>query len=502
MLSDAELFELEKLVEIERKEAAKSHLLSFTKYTFQKFSATWFHDHYYRILDLFAKGKIKKLIISVPPQHGKSQNSSIHLPAFMIGRDPELKIATVCYSATKARKFGRKTKQLMTERSYQNCFSARLAGMGDSNYINTAEEMEIVGADGSLKCVGYEGGLTGDPVDVLIMDDLYKSWAESNSPVIRENVRDWYISVADTRLHNDSQQLIVFTRWNNEDLIGFIEASEKVILINNWSDIENPDPDKWYKINFEAIKTGEPTEIDPRQKGEPLWPERHGIEKLLKSRAMDPLKFECLFQGNPTSAAGLLYGSDWKTYQFNPEWRSSFRPDAIIRKNYTDTADTGDDYLCSIDYDLCADGLAYVVDVRYTFEPMEVTEPLVAGGLLKNKVHYADVESNNGGRGFARKIFEICNPNAPHVIKVNVNWFHQSNNKESRIVSQAATVKQKIVFPDDWHIRWPEFYTHLTTFKRKFSANTHDDAPDTITGIIERMNFESGGPVDVGWDEL
>jgi len=488
MLSDAELYELEKLIEIERKEAAKENLLSFTKYTFQKFSATWFHDHYYRILDLFAKGKIKKLIISVPPQHGKSQNSSIQLPAFMIGRDPELKIATVCYSATKARKFGRKTKQLMSERSYQNCFAARLSGMGDSNYINTAEEMEIVGADGSLKCVGYEGGLTGDPVDVLIMDDLYKSWAESNSPVIRENVRDWYISVADTRLHNDSQQLIVFTRWNNEDLIGFIEASENVVLINNWSDVENPDPSKWYKINFEAIKTGEPTEIDPREPGEPLWPERHGIEKLMKSRAMDPLKFECLFQGNPTSAAGLLYGSDWKTYQV--------RPDAIIRKNYTDTADTGDDYLCSIDYDLCSDGLAYIVDVRYTPDPMEITEPLVAGGLLKNKVNYSDIESNNGGRGFARKIQDMV------FGKVAINWFHQSNNKESRIVSQAATVKQKIVFPDDWHIRWPDFYIHLTTFKRKFSANTHDDAPDAITGIIERMGFESGGSVDVSWDDL
>lgn len=488
MLSDAELYELERLIDIERKEAARVNLLSFTKYTFQKFSATWFHDHYYRILDLFAKGKIKKLIVSVPPQHGKSQNSSIQLPAFMIGRDTELKIATVCYSATKARKFGRKTKQLMSEQSYQNCFGARLAGMGDSNYINTAEEMEIVGADGSLKCVGYEGGLTGDPVDVLLMDDLYKSWAESNSPVIRENVRDWYISVADTRLHNDSQQLIVFTRWNNEDLIGFIEANNDVEIITEWAQLETPNPDKWYKINFEAIKTGEPTEIDPRQQGEALWPERHGIEKLMKSRAMDPLKFECLFQGNPTSAAGLLYGSDWKTYQVLPP--------AIIRKNYTDTADTGTDYLCSIDYDVCADGLAYAVDVRYTVEPMEVTEPLVAGGLLKNKVHYADVESNNGGRGFARKIQDMV------YMKVAINWFHQSNNKESRIVSQAATVKQKLVFPDDWHVRWPEFYLHMTTFKRKFSANTHDDAPDTCTGIIERMGFEVGGPVDVGWDEL
>jgi len=493
MLNEYEIKELELLIDQKRVDLAKNDLLSFTKYTFQKFQSSWFHVNYYRILDLFAKGKIKKLIISVPPQHGKSQNSSIQLPAFMIGNDPELKIATVCYSATKARKFGRKTKQLMTEKTYLKCFNSRLAGMADSNYVNTAEEMEIVGHDGSLKMVGYEGGLTGDPVDVLLMDDLYKSWAESNSPVIRENVQDWYITVADTRLHNNSQQLIVFTRWNNEDLIGFIEANNDVIHIKNWSDIDNPDPDKWYKVNFEAIKTGEPTDIDPRKEGEPLWPERHSLKKLLNSRSQDPLKFECLYQGNPTSAAGLLYGSDWKTY--------ITKPTVIIRKNYTDTADMGDDYLCSIDYDVCVDGLAYVVDIRYTTEPMEVTEPLVAGGFLKNKVSHSDIESNNGGRGFARKVHTICNPN-PNIIHTFINWFHQSNNKESRIISQAATVKQKIVFPDDWHIRWPIFYMHVVTFKRKFSANTNDDCADTLTGIIERMDYETGESLIMGSDEL
>ena len=103
----------------------------------------------------------------------------------------------------------------------------------------------------------------------------------ANSPIVRENVKDWYITVADTRLHNDSQQLIVFTRWNEDDLIGFIESNEKVVVIEKWSDIDNPNPDKWYKINFEAIKTGNPTEIDNREKGEPLWPERHSIKKLL-----------------------------------------------------------------------------------------------------------------------------------------------------------------------------------------------------------------------------
>lgn len=491
MITDSEIAELEKLIAEQELYEAKQSLLGLTKYTFKKFKNTWFHNNYYHILDLFCKGKIRKLIISVPPQHGKSQGSSVQIPCDMIGHNPDLKIATVCYSATKARKFGRKVKQLMTDKYYKDIFpNVRLAEKSDSNYINTAEEMEIVDFDGSLKMVGYEGGLTGDPVDVLLMDDLYKDWKEANSPVIRENVKDWYISVADTRLHNDSQQLIVFTRWHNEDLIGFIESNYDVITIRNWSDIENTDPDKWYKINFEAIKTGEPTEIDPRQKGEPLWPERHSLKKLLDSRRKDPLMFECLYQGNPVSAAGMLYGADgWKTYSKLPD-------NAIVRKNYTDTADTGDDYLCSISYDVSADGLAYIVDIVYTQQPMEITEPLAAGTMLKHRVKYSDIESNNGGRSFARKVHEIC------MGLVNINWFHQTSNKESRIVTNAATVKQKVVFPDDWHLRWPEFYLHVTTFKRKFSANVHDDAPDCLTGVIEKMNEINSDSLFVNYNDL
>ena len=230
----------------------------------------------------------------------------------------------------------------------------------------------MVGRDGSLKMVGYQGGLTGDPVDVLLMDDLYKDWKEANSPIIRDNVIDWYVTVADTRLHNDSQQLIVFTRWHEEDLVGFIEKNETVITIDSWNDVDKyKDQDVWFKINFEAIKLGKPTELDPRQKNEPLWPSRHSLKKLEKSRSKDPVKFDSLYQGNPTSKEGLLYGSDWKTY--------TTKPDNIInRKNYTYTADKGEDYLCSIDYDISNDVVIYIVDVAYTQESMEITEPLVS----------------------------------------------------------------------------------------------------------------------------
>jgi predicted phage terminase large subunit-like protein len=477
MLTDAEIIRLKELVRDREIENARKNLLDFTVFTFPKFQKTPFHQTYYRILDLFAKDKIKRLIVTVPPQHGKSQGSTRHLPAFIFGINPDSKIAIASYNTTFARKFNRDIQRIIDEENYRAVFPKTELNQSNvvtvtNSYLRNADEFEIVGKEGSLKAVGRGGPLTGNPVDVIIMDDLYKDYAEGNSPIVRESGWDWYTSVVKTRLHNDSKELIVFTRWHENDLIGRLEKHENVITVKTWDEIKNASEKDWIKINFEAIKTGDPTELDPRQKGEPLFPFRHSIEKLYADRATDPVKFDALYQGDPISKQGLLYGNNFKVYTTPPDV-------VIVRKNYTDSADMGNDYLCSIDYDITPNGLIYIHDVIYTQEPMEITEPLLSNNLIKNNVRYCDMESNNGGRGFARKIEELTKG------KVKINWFHQAGNKESRIITNAATVMQKIVMPSDWHIRWPEFYDHVTRFKRNFRANRHDDAPDVLTGIIE-----------------
>ena len=483
MITDVELMELENLHRLDCIDKSRESLLEMTKFTFPKFRATDFHKTYYSILELWAKGIITKLIITMPPQHGKSEGSTRRLPAYCFGINPDERIAIASYNTTFAQKFNRDIQRIIDTEEYNDIFPKTALNSSNvvtvaSNYLRNSNEFEIIDHVGSLKAVGRGGGITGNPVDKIIMDDLYKDSAEGNSPTIRDAVWEWYTGAVTTRLHNDSQQLIVFTRWHEDDLIGRLEKSEKVITANTWDDLYDAGKDTWVKINYEAIKTGNPTELDPRKKGEPLFPERHSIKKLHRDRATDPIKFECLYQGNPTSEAGLLYGRSWKTYIEKPE--------IVVRKNYTDTADTGNDYLCSIDYDVGVDGLCYIVDVRYTTDAMELTEPLVANGLIKNKVTYADIESNNGGRGFARKIEELTKGKTKP--EIAINWFHQSGNKESRIITSAATVTQTIVFPDNWHIRWNEFYMHLTSFKRNFKANKHDDCADVLTGIIEMKN--------------
>ncbi|MBQ5855076.1 MAG: phage terminase large subunit, partial [Alistipes sp.] len=223
---------------------------------------------------------------------------------------------------------------------------------------------------------------------------------------------------------------------------------------------------------FEALKVGETTEIDPRERGESLWEQRHSAALLASKRRLDPVKFECLYQGNPTTAEGLLYGKNFTTYNALPR-------DIVRYANYTDTADMGEDYLCSVCYAVDRAGAIYVTDVTYSSLPMEQTEKLVADMLNGAQTRLAVVESNNGGRGFARVLQQLCPT-------VRVEWFHQSNNKEARILSNSTTVLHNLRMPLDWQRRWPEFYNHITTYRRLFSANRWHDAADVLTGIVER----------------
>ena len=141
------------------------------------------------------------------------------------------KIAVASYNTTFARKFNRDIQRIIDTKDYHSIFpetylsSSKVVDVS-SNFLRNTEEFEIVDHKGSLKAIGRGGALTGNSVDIMIMDDLYKDYAEGNSPIIRDAVWDWYTTVVKTRLHNDSQELIVFTRWNEDDLIGRLEKKE------------------------------------------------------------------------------------------------------------------------------------------------------------------------------------------------------------------------------------------------------------------------------------
>lgn len=421
------------------------------------------------------------------PTHN-SEGSSRELPSFVLGLNPDKKVVIGSYSTSFARDFNRDVQKIIDTPRYNKLFpqtylsrSKKTSGL--SVYQRNSDVIECVGHTGSLRVVGRGGPLTGKPVDIMIMDDVYKDYQEANSPVIREAAWKWYTTVVKSRLHNDSQELIVFTRWHSDDLVGRIEESEQVIDIKTWADLQNIPAGSWVRINFEAIKTTDATEIDPRQIGKELWPQRHSLASLMAKRKLDKVQFDCLYQGQPGSAVGLLY-EPFRTYVRWQDWGS-----LVAKGNYTDCADTGSDYLCSICYNKIISRDAKdeygrpvmflaVTDIVYTDEPIEKTTQAVPMMLNREATQYAYIESNNGGRSFAK----IIEPKTT----ARIRSFTQTANKESRIITNAGLVTYHILMPFDWETRHPAFYEAVTKFLRNFKANAHDDCSDCLTGIVER----------------
>lgn len=295
-----EIAEAKTVVVEAAKHKARQSLMNFTRWTMPSFQATWFHRSFYEQLQRFADGDINKLMVWTPPQVGKTEAATRRMTAYLLGIDPTLKIAIVSYNSPMARKFNKEIQRIIIGDEYKELFPD--TNLNEKNivsvsgaWLRNADECEIVRHGGGFKTVGVGGALTGSKVDVLIIDDVYKDAQDAWSSTIRNNISDWYDTVAETRLHNDSKQLIVFTRWHEDDLAGRILKQSK----------------GWNIIKYEAIKTGEPTEYDPREPGEALWPERHSLEKLIDSQKKNPYAFEALYQQNPSPKGGNYIRGDW-----------------------------------------------------------------------------------------------------------------------------------------------------------------------------------------------
>jgi hypothetical protein len=272
-----------------RKKAAEDFLV-FIKYTKPDFEINWHHSLLAHKLQDFSDGKIKKLMIYLPPQVGKSEMSTRRLPAYILGKNPDSRIAVCAYSQTFSSQFNRDIQRIITDNSYKNIFpgttlnSKNVVSNSAGNYVRNSEVFEVVGHKGRLKTVGVGGALTGTSVDVGIIDDPIKDALEAYSTTFRDRLWDWYNSVFKTRLHNSSQQLITLTRWHEDDLAGRIMKTE-----NDWEIISIP-----------AIKEDNYNPYDiHREIGDTIWESRHSLTRMLEIKSLNPLIFSSLYQQRP-----------------------------------------------------------------------------------------------------------------------------------------------------------------------------------------------------------
>ena len=285
---------------------ARLDFREFVQYTKPDYQFNWHHDLLIDYLQDFAEGKIKKLMVFMPPQHGKSELTSRRLPAYLLGIKPKLKLIGCSYSASLAASFNRDVQRIIDSEEYHDIFpdtylnssNVRTAALG--SYLRNADMFETVAHRGFYKSVGVGGSLTGTPADIGIIDDPVKDAMEAESQTYRARVWDWFTQVFLTRLHNDSQIIITQTRWNLDDLCGKILKA-----MNNDS--------SWTVLSLPAICEGSVNDNDPRAIGQALWEEKHSLKRLNEIKAANPRAFHALYQQDPKPFEGGLVYPSFKT---------------------------------------------------------------------------------------------------------------------------------------------------------------------------------------------
>lgn len=396
----------------------------------------------------------KVLVISIPPRTGKSRTASL-FAEWTFGKDPTKKIMTGSYNETLSTQFAktvRNTIQTQKVEPFIPVFSDVFPDVKIKQGDAAMNMWSLEGQYSSYLATSPSGTATGFGCSLMIIDDVIKNAQEANNQLTKQAHYEWFTNTMLSRLEEGGKIIIIMTRWASDDLAGRI--------INHFKDDAEV-------ISLKALQD------DGTMLCEDVL-SRESYEE--KKKLMSPDIFYANYQQEPIDLKGQLYTS-FKTYDSLPQFEKI--------QSYTDTADTGSDYLCSIIYGIYQKE-AYILDVIYTNEPMEITEPLVAKHIFEYKVNQADIESNNGGRGFSRQISHYLTNtyNTNHTV---IRPFHQSKNKQARILSNATWVMEHIYFPQNWHNKYPEFYKAITSYQRE-GKNLHDDAPDALTGVAEKVN--------------
>lgn len=403
-------------------------------------------------------------------RHGKSRTASLFVE-WVLGNNQNEKIMTGSYNETLSTTFSKNVRNsIMEEKAdqYKPVFS------------DVFPKVKIKRGDGAMNLWSLEGGYnnylatsptgtaTGFGASLMIIDDLIKNAEEANNENVKEKHWEWFTNTMLSRLEEGGKIVIIMTRWASDDLAG------KVL---EWCENKKK---KYKHISMKAL-------VDEDKK-EMLCSEVLSYESYMdKVSAMGEDIASANYQQEPIDLKGCLYSS-FKTYTELPPYFEQI-------KSYTDTADEGTDYLCSMVYGVYQRE-AYILDILYTQEAMEKTEQATAKMFYDNKVNVARIESNNGGRGFARNVKRILEQELDSNYTV-IRPFHQSQNKLARILTNATWVMEHIYYPVNWRDRWPDYYKAMVKYQRT-GKNKNDDAPDCTTGIAEDIGAREGiGPVNI-----
>lgn len=323
---------------------AFSRLIAYAAYQWPSYADAPHHRLIARHLEAVERGEITRLMITMPPRHGKSMLASEFFPAWYMGRNPDHYVVTATYAQELADDFGRKVKNQIEDASFQAIFPG--VGLADDSKSAKRFHVEGVGQGGiehgttqrgAFYAVGVGGPLTGRGAHLLLIDDPVKNREDAESEIQRRKIKDWYTSTAYTRLMPGGRIVIIQTRWHEDDLSGWLQAEHG--------------HEGWTILNLPAIDDD----------GEALWPEQYPVEALERiKRALPSRDWSALYQQRPSPDTGDYFKREWLIpVDVLPPKQSMM---IYGGSDYAVTADGGD-YTVHAVVGVASDGRMYLLDL-------------------------------------------------------------------------------------------------------------------------------------------
>lgn len=396
----------------------------------------------------FINSDDRVMVINLPPRHYKTRTISKFVQ-WLLGNSSNYRIMTGSYNERLSSSMAKSVRDTIQEKDgiYEKIFPNTKIKYGEASMNKWALEDSPVP---NYLATSPKGTATGFGCNIMIIDDVIKNDKEAYNELLLEDIIDWFNNTMLQRTESGFKIILVMTRWVSNDLAGYI--------LDNYENVRH--------ITYKAIQDD----------GTMLCDEILSREEYeFKIKEMNKDIADANYNQICADEKGRLY-KNLKTYQVSPGFGTIYA--------YVDTADTGDDYLCACVYGLL-NKEPYILDVLFTDEGMEITEEECADLLYRNGVNLAYIESNNGGRGFARNVKRILQEKY-RSNKTVIKPFTQSANKQSRILSSSYWVMEHIYFPFNWGKRWSDFYKHITRYQKK-GKNAHDDGADVLAGIYDKV---------------
>lgn len=474
--------------ELLRRRRARRSLLDFATYTMPDYSVSWHHRLICDYLDRFARGEIARLILNLPPRHGKSELASRRLPAYLLGRNPDLRIIACSHTASLAEKMNRDVQRVLDGQEYRRLFPDTQLSTGNIRTVagaplRNSEMFEVVGRKGYYRCAGVGGNIVGLGFDVGIIDDPIRSREDADSPTVREAAWNWYCGDFYTRRAPGARILVIMTRWHPEDLAGKLLAT-----------MQNDDrADRWAVLKLPAICEEGPTETDPRRPGEALWPDRYPVEELEKTKAASPYEWDSQYRQHPRNPGS----QEWPDELFPPTlWFDDWPPDLPQRVLALDPSkgrsDKSGDYSAFVMLGLDRDWTLWV-DADLARRPVEAQQErnIVGDGLdivRAWRPQAFSVEINGFQELVANAFIRVAEQKRIHLPLYGVN---STNPKPVRIRAIGPYLAQHRL-----RVRNTPGGRLLVEQLKLFPNADHDDGPDALAQAITMLDHLLGTAVD------